>query len=198
MSSTSSIAGSSAMAYATELAQTSSLKRSLYNIGNAIENADLATAGKRLTALMKAYPQYATSSTGTTNSSNPINDDFKEVSDAITKNDADGAKTAWAKLKADLADAGVKGLTDGTSDTSKLLADSKASRNQAILEAFFSTGSDSGADTLSTLLGSSTSASTDNSVNALVSNWLTHRTTGTSGASSSTSNTSGSILNKLG
>ncbi len=195
MSSTSSIAGSSAAAYATDLAQTAKLKRSLYGIGSAIENADLPTARTRLTALMKAYPQYATSSATTADSSSPINNDFKGVSEAIAKNDVDGAKAAWAKLKADLADAGVKGLTDGAADTAKLLADSKASRNQSILDAFVGARSNTSTDSLSMLLGSSTPAGTASSVSAAVSNWLTYRATG---GNPPTSESSGSILNTIG
>jgi hypothetical protein len=194
MNATASVTSSSDASYATALAQAAKLKRSLYSIGNAIESGDLSAAGSKLTSLMKEHPEYAAASGGTTDAKNPINDDFKGVSDAIAKNDADGAKTAWTKLKSDLSSAGVK-LSDGAADTAKIVADNKAAMNQSLMSALFSSSSNSDTNMLSTLLGSSSSASSgSDSISATLSNWMTYQSKGSSTAATSTA---GSILDSI-
>lgn len=194
MSTISSISSSSDVAYAFGLAQASSLNRSLYSIGNSIENGDLPGAGSKLTELMQAFPQYATSSGGTADSTNPINNGFNAVSNAIVNGDADAAKTAWSQLKTDLAGAGVKELSDGSADTAKLLADNKAAINQSVLSAIFGSKSSSQSNILGTLLGSTTTSSGSDSVSAALNKWMTYQATA---GSSTTSDTSGGSLNAI-
>jgi hypothetical protein len=62
MSALNSISSSASTTYATPLAQTSALKRSLDNLGNAVQSGDLTAAGAILTAFIKANPQYASAS----------------------------------------------------------------------------------------------------------------------------------------
>jgi hypothetical protein len=155
---------STSVAYATQLAQTSQLQRSLYNLGVAVQDGDLNSAGSTLTALMQAYPQYASSASGgSTDTLDPINTDFQSLSTAIDNNDTDGAKAAWQQLKTDLASQGVS-VNDGSQSTAQLLANAKASLDESILSQSFGagTGSSGGADGLSSIL----------------SNWVTYQATG--------------------
>jgi hypothetical protein len=190
MSNTTSVASTTATTYATELAETSKLKRSLYSIGSAIESGNLAAAGSKLTVLMKSYPQYAASTNAATDTaSSSVNDDFKAISQAIKNNNVEAAKTAWAQLKTDLSNAGVKNLNNGSADTAKLLADNQASINKSILSAFFGSSDSS----VSTLLGSTTASGGSDSVSSVLSNWATYQATGSSGATSDSN--SGKVLN---
>src|ERR1039458_5046235 len=59
MSTLSSISNSASATYATQLAQTSALKRSLNSLGIAVQNGDLTSAGSILAAFIKANPQFA-------------------------------------------------------------------------------------------------------------------------------------------
>src|SRR5579863_6949024 len=119
MSSLSSVSNSSAANYATQLAQSSALERSLYNLGSAIQGGDLTSAGSILTSIIQANPQYATSSSsptsgGSTQSQDPINQDFQNLATAISQNDLATAQSTWAQLKTDLATAGVTNISSGT------------------------------------------------------------------------------------
>lgn len=191
MSTTTSVTGSSNMAYATQIAQAATLKRGLYGIGSAIESGDLTGAGSKLDALIKANPQYATSSASSTAASDPINTGFKAVSDAIANNDSAGAKAAWAQLKTDLGNSGIK-ISDGTADTAQLLAENQSSLNQSLLSAVFGGGSHS--SMLTTLLGSGGASSSTDSVSSTISSWLTYQATG---VTSSSTDSSGGILNTI-
>ncbi len=179
------------MAYATQIAQAAALKRGLYGIGKAIESGDLTGAGSKVDALIKANPQHATSSESSTTTSDPINNGFKAVSDAIANNDSAGAKAAWAQLKTDLGNSGIK-ISDGTADTAQLLAENRSSLNQSLLSAIFGGGSQS--SMLTTLLGSGGASSSTDSVSSTISSWLTYQATG---VSSSSTDSSGGILNTI-
>jgi hypothetical protein len=181
MSSLSSVSSSSGAGYAAQLAQTSSLERSLYNLGTAVQSGDLTSAGSILTALIQANPQFATASGASgssTASSDPINQDFENLANAISSNDPDTAKSAWTQLKSDLAKAGVTSIQSGADIAAQAVAQNKVSMEQSLLTSLFGGGSDSGSN-LTTLLGgsSSTSASTD-PVTAALSNWLTYQANG--------------------
>ena len=102
MSVLSGISSSAGVSYATELAQTSALKRNLNNLGTAVQNGDLTSAGSILSAFIKANPQFAITSSADSQAQDPINQDFQALADAITNNLADTAKSAWTQIKSDL------------------------------------------------------------------------------------------------
>jgi hypothetical protein len=189
MSSLGSVSSSSGVDYATQLAQSSSLERSLYNLGSAVESGDLTSAGSILTALIQANPQYATSATsgGSSGSQSPINQDFQNLASAISSNSPDTAKNAWAQLKSDLAKAGVKHISSGTELAAQTLAENKLSMEQSLLTGLFGAGSGSGSSLATLLGGSSGSAATADPVAAAVSNWLTYQADGSTSAAAVTS-----------
>jgi hypothetical protein len=189
MSTVSGLTSSSSVEYATSLAESAKMKRSLFSIGNAIQEGDLAGAQTKLTALFKAYPQYAASAADTTSDPDSINSHFQAVADAVSKQDIEGAKAAWATVTDDLEAAGVT-ISDSATDVAKLVANSKAAMNQSILDAVF--GADSGTNTLSTLL-SSNATSASNSISSLVSSWVTYKANGTT----SQTNTNSTLANIL-
>ena len=128
---------------------------------------------------MKAFPQYAASSGAASQSQDPINQGFQKITAAISNHDTGAAQAAWTQLKSDLKQAGVSDLSDGKAATAKLLAENKASLNQAILDSFYhaSLGAES---TLSTLFGATgASSSSTNSVSSAIGEWLTYQATGT-------------------
>ena len=178
MSALNSISSSASTTYATQLAQTSALKRSLNNLGNALQSGDLTAAGAILTAFIKANPQYASTSGAASPSQDPINQDFQALSDAVSNNQADAAKTAWTQIKSDLAKSGVTDLSVGPAATAKLLAQAKASLSQQILnDAFGATSQNS--LSINSLLGSSSNSSSGVGLSSsLLSDWLTYQAGG--------------------
>jgi hypothetical protein len=193
MSSLSSVSNSSGLGYATQLAQTSSLERSLYNLGSAVDSGNLTSAGSILTALIQANPQYATSSSGSSGSQSPINQDFENLASAISSNDPDTAKSAWAQLKSDLAKAGVTSLSSGTDLAAQTLAENKVSMEQSLLTSLFGGGSGSSASLATLLGGSSGSSAATGTVAGAVSNWLTYQDDGTVSAPTSSNTTANSL-----
>ena len=178
MSALSSISSSASATYATQLAQTSALKRSLNNLGNAVQNGDLASAGSILTAFVKANPQFASTSSDGSTSQAPINQDFQALADAVSNGQIDTAKSVWTAIQSDLAKSGVTDLSNGPAATAKLLAQAKASMNQQILSDAFGTSS-GGDNSLTSLLGdSSSSGSAAGISSSLLSDWLTYKTGG--------------------
>jgi len=220
MSSLSSVSSSSSASYAAQLAQTSAFERSLYNLGTAVQNGDMTSAGSILTALIQANPQYATNSStsgtsasGTsTQSQDPLNQDFQNLASAISSNQPDAAKTAWTQLKNDLAKAGVTNISSGTTLAAQAVAQNEVSMQQALLTSLFGGSSDSasGGPNLATLLGGSTDStssspdlatllgdSSDGSSNststdpltAALNNWLMYQSNGTASVPASSSST---------
>ena len=94
-SATSSISSSTGVGYATQLAQMSALKRTLSNLGQAIEKGELVPASTILTAFFKANPQYVSTSAADSQSQDPISQDFQALAAAISNNQVDAAQTAW-------------------------------------------------------------------------------------------------------
>jgi len=181
--------------YATQLAQSSALARSLYSLGRAVENGNLSSAGSVLAALMKANPQYASSGSGSSSSSDPINQDFQALAEAISNNQPGAALTAWARLKTDLAKQGFTNISSGHDLAAKAVAQSKASMQQSLLTGLFSSSS-SGSSSVSTLLGGAGDTATSASaVDNLVSNWLTYKASGTPSSGTNQSGGSSSGLN---
>ena len=133
MSSTFALGSSASASYAAQLAQTSGLQRAFYNLNAAVQNGNLSAAGSNLAALMKAYPQYASGASDASNSQIPVNQDFQALADAIDKNDVDGAKSAWAHVKSNLAKDGLSAIQNPTAATAEVLAENKASMDQALL-----------------------------------------------------------------
>ena len=178
MNAVSSVSSSAAsVSYATQLAQTSALRRSLNNLGVAVQNGDLTSAGSILTGIIKANPQYAitSSSSDAAQSQSPINQDFQTLADAISNNQVDAAQSAWTQIKTDLAQSGVKDISDGTTDTAELLAQNQASISQQIVSSAFGTSSSGGLSATS-LLGLSDAASGTSSLSsALIGGWLTYQ-----------------------
>jgi hypothetical protein len=194
MSSITGLSSADSVSYATQLAQTSTLKRSLNSIGTAIENGDLTSAGSALTALVKNNPQYAATSSDGSPSQDPINQDFQTLADAISNNQSDSAQSAWAQVKSDLSSAGVTDLSDGTAATAQLLADTKASISQQILSNAFGTSAGSNLSVSSLIGGGSDSSSAAGLSSSLISNWLTYKAGGAT-STSTTADTTGNTLN---
>jgi hypothetical protein len=191
MSTTSGVSSSSDVGYAMQLAQTSQLKRHLHHLDTAIQKGHLSSAISILTALAKAYPEYAISADDSTASTgDPINKGFQEVAKALDENDAGAARTAWAQLKSDLAKAGVSDITNGKAATAKLLADTKSSIDQAIIGKMFGVGSKEIAS-FATLSGISGDTSSD-PVSTAIAKWLSYEADGKT--SDATDKTTGSNL----
>jgi len=178
MSTVSSLSSSAGATYATQLAQTSALKRNLNNLGTAVQKGDLTSAGAILSAFIKANPQYASTSSGGSQSQDPINQDFQALADALSINQVDAAKSAWTQITSALAKSGVTDLNDGVSATAKLLAQAKASISQQILSDAFGTGSGSGISLTSLLGGSSGSNSGTGLSGSVLSDWLSYQAQG--------------------
>jgi hypothetical protein len=191
MSTTSGVTSSSSASYATELAETSQLRRSLNNLGTAIQSGNLSSASSILSAIIKAHPEYATTSSSdtSTTSTSPINTDFQAVAQALDANDADAAKTSWTQLKGDMADAGVTDLSDGKADTAKLLAETKTSVDEAIISNMFGVSSSSDSSVATLIGASSSSDSSSDAVSSAISSWLTYEADGKTSTSSSTTST---------
>ena len=178
MSALSGISTSDSVAYATQLAQTSALKRNLNSLGTAVQNGDSSSASSILTAFIQANPQFASTSGDGAQIQSPINQDFQALADAVSNNDVDTAKGDWTQIQSDLADSGVTDLGDGTDATAKLLAQAKASVSQQILNDAFSTSSASG-PSVASLLGASNGPSSNAGVSSsLLSDWITYKAGG--------------------
>ena len=197
MSAVTGVSNSSSVSYATQLAQTSTFERTLYNLGSAIQNGNLTTAGSILTAFIQANPQYATSSSNSADSQNAINQDFQNLASAISSNQADTARSVWAQLRSDLAQAGVTEISSGTDIAARVVAQNKLSLEQSLLANLFGATSDS-SQSVSSLLGATSgpSAGTD-SFNAAISNWLTYEASGRASSSATSTSATGSALNLL-
>jgi len=163
------------------LAQSSALSRNLYNLGAAVQNGNLSSAGSILTALMKANPQYASAGTSSSSSnSDPINQDFQNLAEAISSNQPGAALTAWGRLKNDLAKQGFTNISSAHELAAKAVAENKATLEQN-LRASLVGGTSSDNSPASTLLGGvGDTASSTTAVDNLVSNWLTYKASGTS------------------
>jgi hypothetical protein len=221
MSSLSSVSGSTSASYAAQVAQTSAFERSLYNLGTAVQNGDMTSAGSILTALIQANPQYATTSSasgGSAQSQDPLNQDFQNLASAISSNQPDAAKTAWTQLKNDLAKAGITNISSGTDLAAQAVAQNEVSMQQALLTSLFGSGtnSTSGSPNLATLLGGSTdttdstssspdlasllggTSSSDTSTStdpltAALNNWLMYQSDGTASAPTGSSSTTNGL-----
>jgi hypothetical protein len=175
MSALTGVSNSDGIAYATQLAQTSALNRSLSNLGTAIQNGDLASAGSILSAVMTANPQFASTSTDGTASQDPINQDFQALSNAVSNNQVDSAKSAWTQLKTDLAASGVSITNNSAATAAQLLAQNKESEVQELLGALFGNGS---SGSVSSLIGASSASATSPDLSSIVSNWLAYKADG--------------------
>jgi len=190
MSALTGVSSSGGVAYATQLAQTSALSRSLNSLGAAVQAGDLTSAGSILSALMKANPQYASSSTGGTAAQDPINQDFQTLSQAVANNQVDAARSAWTQLSSDLASSGISTTDNGASATAELLAQNKESLDQAILADFFgSSSTPSSALPLATDKGMPTTADW----NSVLSNWITYNANGKASMTDAPRAPSGSV-----
>jgi len=178
MSLVTNISSSASVSYATQLAQTSALKRSLNNLGTAVQNGDLTSANSILTAIIKANPQYASTSSDGSQSQEPINQDFQALADAIANNQADAARSAWTQVQSDLSKNGVTDLSDGTAATAELLAQTNASIDQQIVSDTFGTSSANSLSVTSLLGGSASLTSGPGLSSSLISDWLTYQSGG--------------------
>ena len=178
--STSGSANSAAVAYATQLAQTAALQRSLSNLGTAIQNGDMTAANSILTALIKANPQWAASSSSGSSSSSqdPINQDFQTLATAISNNQPDAAKSAWSAVQTDLTKDGVTNVNSGPAYTAQLLAQSKATIQQEVLSSLFGVSGSSGSS-VAELLGGASSTGSPDPLTSLLTNWATYKAGGT-------------------
>ena len=193
MSTLSTVSNSAGVSYATQLAQSSSVERSLYSLGVAVQRGNLTKAGSVLNALMAANPQFAASSGSSTQSQDPINQDFQNLAKAISGNQTDAARNAWTQLRNDLAKQGVTANSNGSDLAAQAVAKSKATMEQSLVSSLFG-GSSNATSQVTTLFGGSTVSS--DPISALVSNWLTYKSSGGASVTSPTDQ-SGSILNFL-
>jgi hypothetical protein len=186
---------SSGESYAVQLAKSSALKRSLVNIGNAVQNGDMTTANTLITKFVKDNPQYAASSTSSSQSQDPLTTDFQTLAAAVSNNQVSAARSAWKQVTTDLSKDGVNLQSNNAQATAEVVAQSKASMDQEIISTIFGSSSSSDTSSLASLLsGSTDSSSTTGSSSSLLSSWVTYQETGST-TSSSTSSTLGSILN---
>jgi hypothetical protein len=142
---TSTIGSSSAASFATQLAPASAWKRSLSNLGIAIQSGELAPASSILTAFFKANPQYTSTSSDESPSPDPLSQDFQALASAISSNQIGAAQTAWTQVKRDLGNNGAPNPGDGTTSTSEFPAQTKASMDGQIVSNVFNVSSDGGA-----------------------------------------------------
>ena len=195
MSTVTGISSSGAASYAAQLAQTAGLKRSLYNLDTAVKSGNLTAAGSVLTALMKANPQFATSSTtDSTAAPDPINQGFQDLAGAISKNQTDAAQSAWTQLKSDLGKKGITQLVDGSALAAQTVAAHKVSMNQTLLSSLFGASSQTTPSVSTLLSGIGGASSSSNPLSDLVSNWLTYKASGSTSAAAAAA-TSGKSLN---
>jgi len=195
MSALTGISSSGSVSYAMQLAQGSALKRSLNNLGNAVQNGDLSSANSILTGFMKANPQFASTSSAGSQSQAPINQDFQALADAISKNQVGTAQSAWTQVKSDLAKKGLTDISDGSAATATLLAQTKASIQQQIVSDAFGTSSDGSTSVASLIGGGSSSSSASGLSSSLISSWLTYKEGGAT-APAVTTNSTGNNLDK--
>lgn len=166
---------SSAASYGVQLAQTSKLGRTLYSLDASIQKGDMTAANNTLLSIIKAYPQYATNSSNSSESEDPINKGFTTLSTAISNQDVNAAQNAWTDLKKQLADSGIT-INDGTANTQKLVSQMRESLDASILASLNGTSTDSNFATLYGLSSANTTAS--DALSGLVTNWVTYKTSG--------------------
>ena len=176
MSTVSGFSSSADASYATQLARTSSLRRTLNSLGIAVQSGNLDAAASTLSSVIKANPHYSSSSGDATKAQDPINQDFQALSRAIQQKDAEAAKNAWLQLKKHLSQNNVT-VGDGTAETATLLANNRASMKQAILDNAFKSAAQSDG-MLSALIASRTSGEAASNLNSLVSDWVTYQAGG--------------------
>ena len=165
------------------------LGQALYNLGTAIQNGDLTSANSILSAIIKANPQYASTSSDGSPSQDPINQDFQALADAISNNQVDAAKGAWTQVGSDLSKNGVTNLSDGTAATAELLAQTNASIAQHIVSDTFGTSSASSLSVTSLLGGSDGSTSGPGLSSSLINDWLTYQAGGQASPTVATNST---------
>jgi len=143
---------------------------------------------------MKAYPQYASTSDGSSSSEDPVNQDFQTLANAIDQNDVDGAKNAWSKVKSDLSNDGLLSIQNPADTITEALAENQANLDQTLINDLSGRSSDANSS-LATLLGNSSDGTTgsSDSVSALVSNWIAYQSNGTASASAPVSLTGGQL-----
>jgi hypothetical protein len=168
---------SSSASYAVQLAQKSKLNNSLDALDSAIQSGNLTGASTILSTLIKDNPQYASTSTSSSSSStDPINTGFTTLATAISNNDTDAARTAWAQLKSDMSDAGIT-FKHSTDYTQQIVANVQQSVNETILSNLGIASTENSSQLVSLLSSNSSTASTD-AVDSLVSNWVTYKANG--------------------
>jgi hypothetical protein len=173
------ISSASAISYATQLAGTSALRRSLASLGAAIQHGELVPASTILTAFFKSNPQYTSTANTDSQTQDALSQDFQALATALSNNQVDAAQSAWTNIKNDFAKDGVTNLGDATNSTSELLAQSKASTDEQIVSDMFGASS-GGNPSIATLLGESDASSSQIGVpSSLMENWLTYKQTGT-------------------
>lgn len=192
MSAVNGLSSSASVAYATQLAQSSTLKRSLNNLGGAVQSGDMNSAGSILASIISANPQYASTASAGVQSQSPINRDFQSLTNAISSNQADAARGAWMQIQSDLTQSGVTDLSNGAGATATLLAQTNASISQQILSDAFSTSAE-GTPSITSLLGGSNAASGSAGLSgSWLNDWLTYKAIGNTSplpSAASTSNT---------
>ena len=188
------ISSSSAISYATQLAETSALRRSLSSLGAAIQHGELVPASTILTAFFKANPQYTSTANTDSQTQDALSQDFQALATAISNNQVDAAQTAWTNIKNDFAKDGVTNLGDTTSSTPEILAQNQVTTDGQILSDM--SGASSGGDSaIATLIGENDASSSQTGVSStLLENWLTYKQTGTTAPAATNSGTA-SVLN---
>jgi hypothetical protein len=193
MSTVSSVS-SSADSYATQLAETASLKQSLTQIGSAIQNGDMSSANSLLTAFMQQNPQFdTTSSSGSGDSQDPVNQDFQTLVSAVSGNQVSAAQSAWTQVQNDLAKAGVS-LSNSAATTAEAVEQGKAQMDQQLLSDLFGTSSNDDSSLASLLAGSNAPNDSTGLSSSILGSWVTYEEGGAT-TPTSTQGTLGSLLN---
>jgi hypothetical protein len=196
MSTVSSVS-SSADSYATQLAETASLKQSLTQIGSAIQNGDMTSANSLLTAFMQQNPQFDTTSSSSStsgDSQDPVNQDFQSLVTAVSGNQVSAAQSAWTQVLNDFAKAGVS-LSNSAATTAEAVEQGKANMDQQLLSDLFGTNSSSDGSSLASLLASSNAPGDSTGLSSsILGAWVTYEEGGTT-TPTSTQGTLGGLLN---
>lgn len=195
-----------ALTYATDLGQASALRRTMYNLGKAIQSGELVPASQILEAFFKANPQYvssasdaspASSSSSSSSPQSPLANDFQTLATAISNNQVGAAQTAWTQIKSDFAKAGVTNLGDGTSATTEALAQSNAATDGQIFSDMFG-ASQGGNSSISELIGGGSNPSGQMGVSgSLMEEWLTYKQGGPATPAANASGTANLLDTKV-
>ena len=188
------ISSLSGVGSASQPEQPSGLKRSLHNLGIAIQKGELAPASSILVAFFKANPQFTSPSSDDSQSPDPLTQDFQALAAAVSNNQVGAAQSVWTQIKSDLASNGVTNLGDGTTSMAEVMGQIKVSPNTPI--ASDTIGANSGSNASTNAAGGENAGSSNQPglSSSLIGNGITYQRSGANAAAATTS-IAGNLLN---